>query len=171
MRDGAALGKSKRREADFALRNCVPSAYSSRSVHGREPTETAMVEIQSFCAPGVFDPPSYSQGTRVTGGQTMLFLSGQIAYDEKGGVLHPGDFKVQAREVLTAIKRLIESQGGTLNNIVKLSTFLTDINNRAELIPIRSEFFGGKLPASTLFEVSALVHPDWLIEIEAIAVL
>ncbi len=58
-----------------------------------------------------------------------------------------------------------------MDNIVKLNTYLTDVRYRADLVPVRQEFFPGKAPASTLVEVSALAHPDWMIEIEAIAVL
>ena len=53
---------------------------------------------------------------------------------------------------------------------MKLNTYLTDIRHRAEIVPVREEFFGKKLPASTLVGVAALAHPDWLIEVEAIAV-
>ena len=130
-----------------------------------------MVKIEAFCAPGVYDPPTYTQGIRVTGAQSILFLSGQIAYDKDGGVLCAGDFKAQAREVFKALKSLVESAGGTMDNIVKLNTYLIDIRYRADLAPIRQEFFSKKPPASTLVEVSALAHPDWLIEVEAIAIL
>ena len=130
-----------------------------------------MVSIEAFCPPDVFNPPAYTQGIRVTGAQSILFLSGQVAYDPQGGVLHRGDFKGQAREAFRVLKSLVESAGGTMGNIVKLNTYLTDIRYRADLVPIRQEFFPGKAPASTLVEVSALAHPDWLIEIEAIATL
>jgi 2-iminobutanoate/2-iminopropanoate deaminase len=130
-----------------------------------------MVKIEKYCAPGVFDPPTYSQGIKVSGAQTVLFLAGQVAYDKDGGTLHRGDFKAQAREALRAIKALVEAAGGKLDNVVKLNTYLTDIRYRADLAPVREEFFGKKGPASTLVQVSALAHPDWLIEIEAIAVI
>lgn len=128
-----------------------------------------MVSIEAFCPPDVFNPPAYTQGIRVTGAQAILFLSGQVAYDQQGGVLHRGDFKGQAREAFRALKSLVEGAGGTMGSIVKLNTYVTDIRYRADLVPIRQEFFPGKAPASTLVEVSALAHPDWLIEIEAIA--
>ena len=130
-----------------------------------------MVTIQPYCAKEVFDPPTYSQAIQVTGAQTILFLSGQVAYDEKGRPAHPGDFVAQARAVFRAIKAQVEAGGGTLANVVKVNTYLTDIRYRADLRPVREEFFGKKMPAYTLVEVSALVHPDWLIEVEAIAVL
>ncbi|MGD0264688.1 MAG: RidA family protein [Candidatus Methylomirabilota bacterium] len=130
-----------------------------------------MVTIQPYCAKEVFDPPTYSQAIQVTGAQMILFLSGQVAYDEKGRPAHPGDFVAQARAVFRAIKAQVEAGGGTLANVVKVNTYLTDIRYRADLLPVREEFFGKKMPASTLVEVSALVHPDWLIEVEAIALL
>lgn len=130
-----------------------------------------MAKIEGFCAPGVYDPPGYTQGVRVTGADTILFLSGQVAYDKDGGVLHRGDFKGQAREAFRALKTLVEAAGGTMDSIVKLNTYVTDVRYRADLIPVRQEFFAKKSPASTLVEVSALAHPDWMIEVEAIAVL
>jgi enamine deaminase RidA (YjgF/YER057c/UK114 family) len=129
-----------------------------------------MANIEKYTAPGVFDPPSYSQGVKVTGAQAILFLAGQVAYDKDGGVAHRGDFKAQARECYKHLKALVEAQGGTIANIVKLNTYITDIRYRADLIPVREEFFGKKGPASTLVAISSLAHPDYLIEIEAIAV-
>ena len=129
-----------------------------------------MAKIERYCAPGVWDPPTYHQAVKVTGAQTVLFISGQVAYDKDGGVAHRGDFKGQARQALQAIKALVEVQGATLANVVKINTYVTDIRYRADLVPVREEFFGKKGPASTLIAVPALAHPDWLIEIEAIAV-
>jgi enamine deaminase RidA (YjgF/YER057c/UK114 family) len=128
-----------------------------------------MANIDRYSAPGLFDPPSYSQGVKVTGAQSLLFLAGQVAYDKDGNVAHRGDFRSQARECYKALKALVEAQGGTLQNIVKINTYVTDIRYRADLIPVREEFFGKKGPASTLVAVPALAHPDYLIEIEAIA--
>jgi 2-iminobutanoate/2-iminopropanoate deaminase len=123
--------------------------------------------IERYNAPGVFDPPTYTQAIKVSGAQSVLFISGQVAYDKDGGVAHRGDVKGQARE---AIKALVEAQGGTLANVVKLTTYVLDVRYRPDLASVREEFFGKKGPASTLIQVPALAHPDWLIEIEAIAV-
>jgi enamine deaminase RidA (YjgF/YER057c/UK114 family) len=130
-----------------------------------------MPTIDRFCAPGVFEPATYSQGIKVTQAQTILLLSGQVAYTPDGGVAFRGDFKGQARGAFEAIKALVESQGGTMANIVKITTYVTDMRYRVDLAPLREEFLGRKGPASTLVEISALAHPDWMIEIEAIAVL
>jgi enamine deaminase RidA (YjgF/YER057c/UK114 family) len=129
-----------------------------------------MATIERYCAKDVFDPPAYSQAVKVTGAQTILFLSGQVAYDAQGNAAHRGDFTAQARAVFQAIKAQVEAGGGTLANVVKLNTYLTDMRRRPEFGPVREEFFGKKAPASTLVAVAALAHPDWLIEVEAIAV-
>jgi 2-iminobutanoate/2-iminopropanoate deaminase len=129
-----------------------------------------MPTIEKFCASGVYDPPAYSQGIKVSGAQTILFLSGQVAYEADGSVAHRGDVTAQARGAFEAIKALVESQGGAMANVVKITTYVTDMRYRADLAPIREEYFGKKGPASTMVEIRALAHPDWMIEIEAIAI-
>ena len=129
-----------------------------------------MATIERFCAPGVFDPPTYTQGIKVSNAQTILFLSGQVAYSPDGSFAHRGDFKAQARGTYEAIKKLVESQGGTMASIIKITTYVTNMNYRVDLAPIREEFFGKKGPASTLVEIPSLAHPDLMIEVEAIAV-
>lgn len=130
-----------------------------------------MVKIEPYGARGIFDPPGYAQAVKVTGGQTMLFISGQVAYDEKGNPAHRGDIEAQARAVFRAVRAQVEAAGGTVKNVVKLNTYLTDIRHRSDILSVREEIFGKKLPASTLVGVAGLAHPDWLIEVEAIAVL
>ena len=130
-----------------------------------------MATIEKVCGSGVFDPAGYTQAIKVTGAQAVVFIAGQVAYDKDGGVAHRGDFKGQARECFRAIKAHVEAAGGKLEHIVKLNTYVTDVRYRADLVPVREEFLGKKAPASTLVQVPALAHPDWLIEIEAIAVI
>lgn len=127
--------------------------------------------IQRYAAAGVWDPPGYSQAVKVTGAQTILYIAGQVAYDDKGGPAHRGDFKAQARATFQALRAQVETGGGTMDSIVKINTYLTDIRHRADLAAVREEFLGKKSPASTLVAVAALAMPEWLIEIEAIAVI
>ena len=129
------------------------------------------VKIERLAAKSVFDPPAYSQTIKVTGAETIIFISGQVDYDAKGQPGHPGDFAAQAHATYAALKAQVEAAGGTLANIVKLTTYLTDIRHRTELASIREEFFGKKAPASTLVGVTALAMPGWQIEVEAIAVI
>jgi 2-iminobutanoate/2-iminopropanoate deaminase len=130
-----------------------------------------MAKIEPYAAKTEFDPPGYAQAVKVSGAQTILYIAGQVAYDEKGGCAHVGDFKGQARATLRALKAQVEAGGGTMQNIVKINTYVTDIRHRADYAAVREEFFGKKLPASTMVGVTALAQPEFLIEIEAIAVL
>ena len=128
------------------------------------------VRIEKIAAKGVFDPPGYTQAMKVTGAQTILFVSGQVDYDDRGQPGHVGDFAAQARATFSALKAQVEAAGGTLENVVKLTTYLVDIRHRTELVPVRRDF-GEKAPASTLVGVTALALPGWLIEVEAVAVI
>jgi len=130
-----------------------------------------MPKLTQYAAPGIYDPPMYAQAVKVEDAKTLLFIAGQIDYDAKGGCAHPGDFKAQARAALTALKAQIEAGGGTLANIVKITTFVTDMRYRPDYAPIRSEFFGAKMPPHTLVGVASLAAPEFLIEIEATAAL
>jgi len=129
------------------------------------------IQVERIAAGSVFDPPTYTQAIKVTGASSILLISGQVDYDAKGQPGHPGDFAAQARATYAAIKAQVEAAGGTMDNVVKLTTFLVDIRHRNDLAAIREEFFGKKGPASTLVGVTALAMPGWLIEIEAIAVM
>src|SRR5262249_9294638 len=102
--------------------------------HPKEP----MATIEKYCARGVYDPPGYSQAIKVSGAQTILFLAGQVAYDKDGGAAHAGDFKAQARQVFTAVRALVEAGGGTLTNVVKITTYVTDVRHRPDVIRSRS---------------------------------
>jgi enamine deaminase RidA (YjgF/YER057c/UK114 family) len=94
-----------------------------------------------------------------------------VPYAPDGTVKHIGDFMGQARQMFGAIKALVEHAGGTIDNVVKITTYLTDVRRRMDFRMVRHEFFGHRGPAPTMVEVSSLSHPDYLIEVEAIAVL
>ena len=128
-------------------------------------------KIEPFCPPTVYKAAGYSQGIKVTGAQTILFLAGQVSYDKDGNAKNKGDFKAQAHECFECIKRLVEAAGGTVKNVVKLNTYVLDVANRPAYRDARKEVFGDHEPASTLVQISALASPEYLIEIEAIAVI
>ena len=130
-----------------------------------------MPNIEKYAAKGVYDPPVYSQAVKVSGAQTILYISGQVDYDGQGNCAHPGDFAAQAKATLAALKAQVEAGGGTMANIVKINTYVTDMRYRPEYAKLRTEFFGPKAPASTMVAVTALAAPEFLIEIEAVAVL
>jgi enamine deaminase RidA (YjgF/YER057c/UK114 family) len=114
------------------------------------------------CAP---TPPFFSQAVKVG---PMIFVSGQLARDRDGQVVGRGDMAAQTRQVIAAI---LAEAGAELRHVVKLTAFMTDMSRAPEAWAVRGEAFSGRPPASTGVEVSRLTHPDFLIEIEAIAVI
>jgi 2-iminobutanoate/2-iminopropanoate deaminase len=110
--------------------------------------------------------PYYANAVKVGPGN-LLFISGQVALDSKGNLVG----KAQTRQVLENIKAILASVGADMENIVKVTVFLTDLRNFEAVAEVRAEYFRNNPPASTLVGVTALVSPDFLIEIEAIAVI
>ena len=100
-----------------------------------------------------------------------LYIAGQVARDIQGKLIGKGDFEAQARQVYTNLKNILQETGGGLKNIVKTTTILTHYGNVESYRKIRSEFFGDIMPPSTLLIIESLASPDFLIEVEAIAVL
>lgn len=108
----------------------------------------------------------YSQCTRVG---DAVYVSGQVAWDKDGNVVGVGDVVAQARRCFEGMKALVEAAGGTMDDVVKVNMYLTDIAHARLLRAVREEFFRPPYPAWTTVAVSALVLPELLIEIEAIA--
>ena len=100
-----------------------------------------------------------------------IYVAGQLPYDKDGNLVGKGDIKTQTRRIFEQIKMIVEAGGGTLNDVVKVTVFVTDVRYREGYGEVRSEFFGPNPPASTLVQISNLAIPDALIEIEAVAVL
>ena len=99
----------------------------------------------------------------------LLFVSGIAPFDGEGNVVGEGDVVAQTRQVLQNLRDALRTVGADMSDVLKVTVFLTDVNDRAAINPVRQEFFGDARPASTLIEVSALVDPRMLVEIEAIA--
>ena len=107
-----------------------------------------------------------AQGVRA--GNTV-YVAGQIAYEPVGKIVGKGDMAAQARQVFENIRSILEAAGGNTDDIVKVTAFLTDFNRIDEYVAVRREFLKPGTYASTGVEVSRLVHPDLMIEVEAIA--
>jgi 2-iminobutanoate/2-iminopropanoate deaminase len=115
-------------------------------------------------------PEPFSHYTDAVRAGDLLFISGCVALDEHGNVVGEGDVVAQARQVFANIGRALTAAGASFADVVKVTLFLIDIDDRARINPVRQEFFGDARPASTLVEVSALVLPELLLEVEAVAV-
>ena len=112
----------------------------------------------------------YSLAVEAQGRQT-LHVSGQVPDDGKGNLVGKGDIRAQTIQVFENIKALVEAAGGTMENVVKLGIFVTDIQFRDTITEVRRQYLKEPFPAATMVEISRLVSPDWLLEIEAVAVL
>jgi 2-iminobutanoate/2-iminopropanoate deaminase len=122
--------------------------------------------------PGMSKPPSYSHVVEVNGPHRTVYLAGQTGVDANGKVAE--GFRAQMVQVMENIKTALASVGGGFEHVVKITSYLTNLEaNGAEFREVRSSYFPNKqaLPASTLLQISRLANPDFLVEIEAIAVL
>lgn len=112
----------------------------------------------------------YAQGVEVHCGR-LLFVAGQVPTDVEGRLIGEGDIRAQARQVFRNIQAIVEDAGGSMTDIVRLGVFLTDMGDLEGFKEVRREFIKPPFPAATLVAVSALVSPEWLVEVEAIAVI
>ena len=110
----------------------------------------------------------YSHATKA--GNT-LYVSGQIAKDIEGRLVGNGDIETQVRQVHTNLKNILDEAGGSMQNIAKMTTLLTHYKYIETYRGVRDEFFQEPYPANTLLIVESLALPDFMVEIEAIAVL
>jgi enamine deaminase RidA (YjgF/YER057c/UK114 family) len=135
------------------------------------PNETTP-SITRINPPELGTPPGYSQVVDVNAGR-IIFISGQTAADRDGNVVGKNDFAAQAAQVFRNLGLALEAAGCTAANLVKLTVFLTDMDNLARYREARNRFFASvtppAAPAVTLVEVSKLYGPEFMIEIEAVA--
>lgn len=132
--------------------------------------------IQRFQAiPGMQRPQAngrdiYSTVVVTTRPRTV-YIAGQLARDAQGNIVGKGDIKAQLRQVCENLKAALVAVGGTMEDIVQTSTFVTDWAQFRTAMDIRHEYLGKVLPTSTTVQVSALAAPEFMVEISAIAVL
>ena len=114
---------------------------------------------------------TYSQAVRVeTGDAVWIHVSGQIAIDRDGSLVGPGDIRAQTRQVFENLQAILETNGATFADAVKIGTYLTTLDDLTGMREVRSEYLTSEPPASTAVQVVALVLPDALIEIDLVAV-
>jgi reactive intermediate/imine deaminase len=114
-------------------------------------------------------PNGYTHVVEASGGRT-LYVSGQVALNASGTLVGAGDLKAQTRQVFENLKAALADAGGTLDDVVKITIFMTDLSQIQEFREIRNGYFPQRVPASTLVQVVRLARPEFLIEIEAVAV-
>jgi 2-iminobutanoate/2-iminopropanoate deaminase len=121
---------------------------------------------QEFRVAGLAPPLShYTDAVRFG---NILFVSGLTAHDAEGKLVGGTDAAAQTHQILVNLNCVLDAAGATMADVLKVTVFLTNIDDRAAINPVRQEFFGSARPASTLIEVSRLALPDMKVEIEAV---
>ena len=121
--------------------------------------------------PSLTKPNGYTHVVVAPDNRTV-YVAGQVALDSTGQLVGAGDFKAQAERVYENLRRALTSVGGSLDDVVKTTTFITDIKNLPALREVRARISrSGRPPANTLVVVSSLARPELMIEVEAVAVL
>ena len=114
---------------------------------------------------------TYSQAVRVeTGDAVWISISGQIAIDREGNLVGPGDMRAQTRQVFENLNAILEANGATFADVVKIGTYLTTLDDLAGMREVRGEYLTAEPPASTAVQVVALIVPDAMIEVDLFAV-
>ena len=126
---------------------------------------------QAFNAPGVVRPFGVFSSAAWQPPGRVLHVSGHVSQGVDGSTVAPGDMAAQTRQVLCNIRDVLAAAGGTMSDIRKVTVFVTDVSDIDAIHAVRREFFDPPYPASTLVQVARLIDPDWLIEIEAVAVI
>lgn len=100
----------------------------------------------------------------------LVFVSGQAAVGDDGEIVGKGDFDCQAGQAFKNLDRVLQAAGSSLRHVVKVTIFLTSMDNFPKIVELRRKWFASPYPADTIVEISGLYSPDAMIEIEAIAV-
>ncbi len=115
---------------------------------------------------------TYSHAVRVEAADTTwIYVSGQVALDPQGNLVAPNDLRAQTERVFENLKAILESNGATFDDVVKITTFVTTLEDLDGMREVRARYLPKEPPASTAVQISALVLPDAVIEIEAVAVI
>lgn len=121
---------------------------------------------------GLLQNPAFSQVVAASGSRT-IYTAGQVSIDDSGALVGAGDLAAQTTQVMHNVGRALAAVGADFSDVVKITTYVVNYKpeHRTVVGKARAPFFAnGKLPASTLVGVAALALPEWLVEIEAIAV-
>ncbi|VFR34006.1 Endoribonuclease L-PSP [plant metagenome] len=117
--------------------------------------------------PDPYEPYLLSQGIKFG---NLLFISGQAGAGEDGCIV-AGGFRAQGEQAFANLRRALEAGGSSLDKVIKVTIFVTDMNHFQDVVALRRQFFSAPYPADTIAEIKALYDPAAQIEIEAIAAL
>lgn len=115
--------------------------------------------------PDNYAPFLLSQGIKFG---NLIFISGQAGADDSGKIVE-GGFRAQGEQAFANLRRALEAGGSSLQDVIKVTIFVTDMANFAQVVELRRKYFSEPYPADTIAEIKALYDPKAMIEIEAIA--
>jgi enamine deaminase RidA (YjgF/YER057c/UK114 family) len=125
----------------------------------------------SINPPGMSAPVGpYAHVVTAPPGGRLVFCAGAVAFDADGEVVGKGDIVAQTRQVMENLRQALSAAGATFADVVKVTNYVTDAGQWPQVLPVRAEYLNEPYPVSTFVEVSALMFPELLIEIEAVAV-
>ena len=124
-----------------------------------------MPERKPVIPPGATPNPALSPGVVVG---DFLFVSGHVATDSSGALVGEGDAEAQSRQIMDNIRGVVTAAGGKMEDVAKITCFITDIAYYPGYSKVRAETWPKDPPASSTVVVSALVRPEFLVEVEAI---
>ena len=113
----------------------------------------------------------FSQATMIEARGKLVFISGMTARSADGSIAGIGDIEVQTKQVCENIKAAVEAAGGKMDDIVRVDVYVRNMEHFEQIHKVRREYFKAPAPASTMVEICKMTSPDYLIEINAIAVL
>lgn len=113
---------------------------------------------------------SYSHCLRVRADADLLVVSGQVPLDSSGALVGQGDPNAQSRQVFKNLASVLEAAGSSLDSLIRLGIFMTSRDHVRAFVGARAEFLSAPYPASTFVLVPSLLDPEWLVEVEATAV-
>jgi reactive intermediate/imine deaminase len=113
----------------------------------------------------------FSQAIAIEAKGTLVFISGMTARRPDGSIAGIGDVEAQTRQVCENLKSAVEAAGGTMEDICRVDVYVRNIEHFDKIHKVRREYFKAPAPASTMVEVTKMVSPEYLIEINAIAVI
>ena len=125
----------------------------------------------AFDAPGTVKPFGIFSSAAWQPEGKVLHIAGQVAQDATGALVGKDDIRAQTRQVLENIRTVLAGVGGTMDDVARVTVYVTDMSGLAQIHEVRGQYFRRPYPASTLVEVKRLVKPEYLIEIDAVAVI
>ena len=131
----------------------------------------AFAQVKRTNPPTLSKPTGYTHVVEVTGPGKTVYIAGQIALDKDGNVVGAGNMKAQAEQVFKNLQAALEAAGAKFSDVVKMNTYVTDMEQAPAVREVRARYFGDTAPASTLVQVVRLARPEFLLEIEVIAAL